>query len=491
MISSIRAKLLLTLLLVSGSVVLCMYGVMQWSFDRGFLNYIHQQEAPAYEQLASALSKEWQKNQSWDLLTRDRRRWDRLLIEHFTALPEDFRMRRPRPDARFEGEPRRPFPEAGRPPPPPDNERVRLPFLLDNKQAVLIGRSEQAKDLILYPIVDREGSAKVIGYLGQRPMQSLTSQLDRLFVAQQSQAFLWVSAAMLLLTMLGAIPLAGHFGKPIRALSQGTRQLMQGHFDTRIPVDGRDELAQLAEHFNALAAALQQNEHIRRQWVADISHELRTPLAVLRGEIEAMQDGVRPLNVENLGSLHGDVMHLHRLVNDLYELSMSDIGALNYHKTVLSPWGILQECVDSFQAGYARKQLTLSLTISDSEGARVLGDADRLKQLFANLLKNSLRYTDGPGRLEITADISAREVVIAFNDSSPGVPVDDCARLFERLFRMESSRNRASGGAGLGLAICRNIVDAHGGQISAEPSPLGGVCITLRLPRTFTRPGPH
>jgi two-component system sensor histidine kinase BaeS len=227
---------------------------------------------------------------------------------------------------------------------------------------------------------------------------------------------------------------------------------------------------------------LQQNEASRKQWIADIAHELRTPLAILRGEIEALQDGINQPDASTLASLHQEVSHLQRLVSDLYDLSMSDSGALSYRKESLDLIALLQETLTLHSTPLQEKGLHIGLAGLSQQPVRIQGDPQRLQQLFKNLLENSLRYTDKPGQLQVSTQLQASMVTLVFADSLPGVPEDALPHLFERLYRVESSRNRATGGAGLGLSICYNIVEAHGGKISAAHSALGGLEIRVNLP---------
>lgn len=219
---------------------------------------------------------------------------------------------------------------------------------------------------------------------------------------------------------------------------------------------------------------------MRRDFMADISHELRTPLAVLRGELEAIQDGVRQFTPDSVASLQAEVGTLTKLVDDLHQLSMSDEGALAYQKSSLDLIPLLEVASGSFRERFASRGLTLQLSLPDS--MTVFGDRDRLMQLFNNLLENSLRYTDSGGGLYISAEQRERMVLLTFADSAPGVSDEQLQKLFERFYRTEGSRNRASGGSGLGLAICVNIVQAHNGLIRAAHSPFGGVSITVELP---------
>jgi len=443
---------------------------MQWSFDRGFLAYINAQESPKYELLAQKLSKEWQQTNSWERLKNNRRLWGTLFSE---TLGIELPQRPPRGGFR---PPRGDF----RPPsPPPKQGDTDRPFLLDKDKHIIFGHKEALSNVTLYPIHSQEA---LVGYVGQPRKKELTGELDRVFVEQQAEAFSWIALIMVLIPLCIALPIAAHLVKPIRHLTEGTKKLTSGNYKTTIPVVSKDELGQLSKDFNTLAHTLSENETSRQQWIADISHELRTPLAVLKGEIEAIQDGVRQSTPKAIASLHSEVEHLSQLVNDLYELSMSDIGALSYKKEKIYPGDVLEDTIDGFQRVFAQKGINILYTPSENNSYLCLADEKRLKQLFSNLLKNTLRYTDAPGTLEVIEEPEKDHVLLHFKDSSPGVEPEELKKLFQRLYRVEASRNRASGGAGLGLSICQNIVSAHEGTLSAARSPFGGVWITIKLP---------
>jgi two-component system sensor histidine kinase BaeS len=289
----------------------------------------------------------------------------------------------------------------------------------------------------------------------------------------------------LLLVLLAAVlsfPLARRLVRPIRALADATHRLSAGEFTTRVPVDSQDELGRLASDFNILALTLESNEKARRQWVADISHELRTPVAVMRGEIEAIQDGIRQCSSGTVDSLHGEILRLSRLVDDLHQLAMSDLGALTYRKQRIDLAEILTDAVEGHRNEFATRKIDISIELPPHRYVPIFGDEGRLHQLLANLLDNSLKYTSEGGRLLISMSINDGKVIIDFKDSAPSVSDTDLERLFERLYRAESSRNRSTGGAGLGLSICRNIVEVHGGSIVAQKSELGGIWVRVELP---------
>ncbi|MDA3902261.1 MAG: ATP-binding protein [Desulfuromusa sp.] len=458
----IKHKLFFTLLLTSIVVSSGMFLFMQWSFDRGFLNYVNNQQMQELDQLSERLVANYAREGSWYFLKGNSLLWEQLLrtAEKDTEQPESRSEQR---GSQLSG--------------PPPGRGPRVALYDANKQGIFAPPIEQ--QLQLKPLRYQES---VVGYLAIVPPKELSEAGDLQFVKQQTETFALVALAMAVLSLLLSFPLTIHLLRPIKALAGGTRKLIAGHFKTRIPVTTKDELGQLSTDFNSLAITLEKNEQARQQWVADISHELRTPLAVLRGDIEALQDGIRQPGPKTFEALHSEVMHLGRLVNDLYELSMSDIGALTYKKVIVDPIGILNGSIEQFEQRFAEKKMHLSAELPIDSSFQLLADPDRLQQLFTNLLENSLRYTDTPGKLNIHMKTEKNVLFIYFEDSAPGVTAEQLEKLFDRLYRVEISRNRARGGAGLGLAICRNIIEAHQGIIEAESSVLGGLNITIKFP---------
>ena len=236
----------------------------------------------------------------------------------------------------------------------------------------------------------------------------------------------------------------------------------------------------LAADFNHLARPLEQHREARRRWGADIAHELRTPLSILRGEIQALQDGVRSATPAALNSLHAECDRMGSLIEDLYLLSLADAGALEYRFESLDLAEVVAESLEPQTAILGEAGLVLEAVIGSVPPIR--GDGRRLGQLIDNLLTNTRRYTDAPGRVRVELGSVANEVILVVEDSAPGVPAESLDLLFDRLYRVDASRNRAAGGAGLGLAICRAIVLAHDGRIAATASALGGLRIEVHLP---------
>jgi len=487
---SLTTKFFLNLLAAIGIVVVAMVCLIQYSFDRGFLDYVNTIELKRLKTVAESLENAYGENGDWGFLRNNPRI---LMVFLRDSMPEDSSPSDPKgfPENGRRGRPDGP-PEppgsfkpdmANRPPPRNAPEASQLfehrIVLMDGKENTLFGPPDHPAHM---KTIDLKYKHEPVGYLGLIPVQHLTENLQLRFVEKQKKAFVIIALLTAFVAILLSLPLARQMVKRIKALVIATHRLTAGHYDTRLPVGAKDELGRLIRDFNTLANTLAQNEQMRRRFVGDISHELRTPLAVLRGEIEALQDNVRTATPETLSSLHAEVMQLDRLVGDLFQLSLSDMGALTYRKENLDLASFLSEIVESFKTGFSEKGISVTLNRPPEGDFRLFGDPGRLQQLFENLLSNSLKYTDPGGQLHLGLEMSDDVLTIICKDSAPGVGPEEIEKLFDRLYRVESSRNRASGGAGLGLAICKKIVEAHEGTIVAEPSDLGGVSIKIELP---------
>ncbi len=508
----IAPKLFLALLLTNTLIIGAMAGVLRWRTESDFLDYLRETEVKAISPLVEELARRYRDNQGWDGL-RHNHRWWRQTLE--SALPnirartgnaqQPPLRRRPSPELWDDPPPRggprrfqppgfdreappddpnrRPPPLVRRPPPPAAAEDpLRLVprlVLIDADETVVMGRQPPSDDATRLPIkVDQQ----LVGWLTIAPSSLPTDQLTLRFLDRQRDVAILIAGAALLISALVALLLTRTVTGPIKKLAHGARALAAGAFDSRVNLPGNDELAGLARDFNSLAKTLEQNEQARRAWIADISHELRTPLSVLRGEIEAMQDGVREATPERIASLHDEVLGLSQLVEDLYQLSLSDLGALTYRKAMIDLRALLDDVAERFRPRLAEQEIELVCDPFEGAPWMVWGDRERLAQLFTNLLENSCRYTDAGGRVELSAVRTPGWLMIDLEDSPPGVPEAALSRLFERLYRVDASRNRHQGGAGLGLSICKSIVEGHDGKVTASASRLGGLHVTVRLP---------
>jgi len=349
-----------------------------------------------------------------------------------------------------------------------------------NHELVASSGRESAPDSAMRPVVY---SGKIVGWLAVNGPDSLSDAADIAFQAQQMRATWQIAGVAVVLAAIVALLLARIVLAPVKRLMNATHSLAGGDYSARVPAGRRDELGRLASDFNVLADSLQKAERSRRNLIADISHELRTPLAVLRGELEAIEDGVHEFDRDSLKSLQTEVNMLNKLIEDLYELSLSDVGALSYHKTPTHVAELARASLDAMRESFRAKQIAVEFSCMQAiADARFPVDSARLVQSLKTLLQNSLPYTDPGGHVRVSLSESGHGWQLEVQDALPGVPEAALAHLFDRFYRVDESRSRQSGGAGLGLSLCRAIVTAHGGTIDARPSPLGGVWITARFP---------
>ncbi|SDJ72891.1 ATP-binding protein [Billgrantia gudaonensis] len=460
-VSRLGIKLFLIILLVNVVIAGLVFLSVSRSLDRGFIEYLETTQANRAERLAEGLGEEWARRGGWQWLRNSPPAWHRLVRQQL-----------------WPGERR-----------PPHGIERRLgdarDFVLHDAEGLpVIGlppdkrEHGDATDLEWLPIVH---DGERVGTLGYRPPRQLLARMEHVFLSRQQRNLGIVVAALGLASLLLAGGLAWWLGRRTHGMALATQRLTEGDYSTRLPERGRDELARLAHDFNVLAATLEASREARSRWVSDIAHELRTPLSVLRGEIEAMQDGIRTLDANGLHSLGQEVGQLERLVADLRLLSQSDAGALEVQLAPLNLADSLTSRLDEARGWLADSGLTLTTDIPGP--AWIRGDARRLRQLWTNLLDNSCAYTHSPGRLEVRLEGLADRVRIVWEDSAPGVPEASLPKLTERLYRVEDSRSRASGGSGLGLSIAGALIKAHGGTLTPSNSPLGGLRWTLEFPR--------
>lgn len=317
---------------------------------------------------------------------------------------------------------------------------------------------------------------RTVGALLLAKAQRADDDLAVAFLIAQQRRLGLVLVAGVLASVVAAAWLAAGLRRPVRQLVDGARQLEAGHFDARLPTTRGDELGELAQTFNHLAARLGDTERERQQWMADTSHELRTPLAVLRAQLEALQDGVRSATPDAVALMLAQVAALTRLVEDLQALAPPPLV-----QGPVDAWAVVGDAVAAFAERARAAGLALSIGAPPARST-VSGDAGRLRQVVANLLENSLRYTDAGGRIAAAATLEGNSLRVTMDDTAPDVPPAALGRLGQRFFRVDASRSRRSGGSGLGLALTRQIVDAHGGQLAFEASPLGGLRAIVTLP---------
>ncbi|WP_458068223.1 ATP-binding protein [Rhodanobacter sp. BL-MT-08] len=438
----------------------------------GFVAYVNTLDLARLAPLAQELDQRADAAQGFDGL-RDRASWDALLHRLLEPWPpRGPRANRAPPPLAPEPPHRAPGGDDGAPPPPALPPRVSL---LDAQHRWIIGAPLRA-DALQRPL---QQNGVLVGWLALQPLTHTVETRDTDFLSAQIRDMALLAGMLVLLALGVAWIFARHLLAPLRDVEQSADQLASGSYGQHLETSRRDELGDLVRHINRLSSALQANESVRRRWIADISHELRTPLSIVRGEIEAMQDGVRVADAGGLRSLHEEVMRLDRLVDDLHQLSMADLGSLSHRPQLLDIAELIGTACTSLEPIAREAQLTIERDLSS---ALVRVDPDRVRQLIDNVIGNSLRYSDRGGRVRISTATHAHAVEMIVDDTPPGVDAGSLERLFEPLYRGEASRDRKRGGSGLGLAIAQRIAAAHDGTLRALPSPLGGLRIVLTLP---------
>ncbi|MCB1688362.1 MAG: HAMP domain-containing protein [Halioglobus sp.] len=472
---SIAQKLIAAFVGLTLLVLIATLGLARWSFEQGFLDYVNALEQTRLEQVQNDLAAAYEAaGNSWSSVTEQR----------FAGL-----VYRSTPREPFGGPP--PADRVGEAPPPPARgPRPQGPgapptALYDVTGSLVVGERVGTGDTktIRVPIMV-DGQA--VGELRSAPRRQITSPLETEFSRQQLRTSWLLGVSSLVLAIAVSLVLARGLLAPIRRMIDSVARLSSGDYAHRMNESRGDELGQLTKDLDRLGSTLEANQSSRKRLLADISHELRTPLTVLAGEIEALKDGVREFNARQLDSLDQEVQRLSHLIDDLYQLSISDVGGLRYQFATVNIADCLQQAIDRMRDRAAAQGIDLSLQLPEVDASRsgmaVTADINRIEQLLLNLLENSLAYTDAPGKINVGLSRTATMAVVSIDDTPPTVRDSDCEALFDPLFRGEASRSRRTGGAGLGLAICRNIATAHGGSIVAAPSALGGLGIRIELP---------
>ena len=511
-------------LAVTAIVILCI-GTMAWvtsaNLQRGFVAYLNELQTQDMDQLRELLEDRYRSEGNFDWLRHQPRALRDLLDQmkpRIMAEPDVHhppRRRRPREDDEPQAVPPPPPPQADSPSayprprrdgpyglPPPRREEgdpERRPPPREEGP----GRRDPMGFASRISIQDADGRAvmgppdfppgierdikvdgKVVGRMRLTPLRQASGSDASAtgFLREQMQSLLLLSTALILLAILAAIWLARHLLRPVAALRDVTARIACGEFDARAPLLARDELAELALYVNAMAEALEESEQQRRKMLANVSHELRTPLTVIRGEIEALLDGIRQADAGALASLHAEVLRLNKLVDDLHQLTLADAGDLHYQWQQVNLPELLLPLLARYQPRAQQAGLDLSWSLPPAAIELRKADAGRLTQVVSNLLENSVRYTDSGGQIVVALTQAAGVAELTVEDSAPSVPPDAYNLMFDRLYRADAARSRAKGGSGLGLAICKALVEAHGGTIVALPSVLGGVKMLIRLP---------
>jgi two-component system OmpR family sensor kinase/two-component system sensor histidine kinase BaeS len=376
-------------------------------------------------------------------------------------------------------------PDRPAPAPPGTLERIVVTDadgrILVDSAATLLGKRLSEKDL-------RHGAPLFVdgepgGHLLVGQFVDQDDSLEAEFLRSLDQALLLAAllagGAALVLALLLSRSLSG----PLQALAAAAGQLAAGKRGLRVGVGSGREVGLLARSFNAMAESLERQETLRQQMIADIAHELRTPLAVIRGNLEALLDGIYQPNAETILPIHEEALLLTRLVDELRDLALAEAGQLPLHLERVDPVELLRGVMAGFQAQANERSIELPLVLPPARLPAIEVDPGRIRQVLSNLLSNALRHTPQRGRVRVALQqISAHWVQVRVSDNGVGIDPQDLPHLFDRFYRGGRARTRDGSGTGLGLAIARQWVEAHGGSIRAESAPGQGTTFTFTLP---------
>lgn len=289
-----------------------------------------------------------------------------------------------------------------------------------------------------------------------------------------------ISLILAIFLVIVATLLIRRFVNPLADVIYAAREVSSGKLNTRIPLEGPQDLRSLSESFNEMASSLERSDRERREMLADVAHELRTPLSVIRGRLEGIVDGIYNENGSQVSMALEQTYLMQRLVDDLRLLTLVETRQLAFDRHDINVGNVIHSVMDMFSAEAQEKNITLSFTEqSGNLSARL--DPQRLEQVISNLVGNAIRYIPEGGKVWVTANEANNVLRITINDNGQGIPAEDLPYIFDRFWRKEKSRSRATGGTGLGLAIAKQLVEAQGGMIGASNLPQGGLQVVIEL----------
>ncbi len=322
-----------------------------------------------------------------------------------------------------------------------------------------------------------------VGYLLPENRFSVLPAVELALLSRLNRSAL-IAAAIAGVFALGlAFGLAYILQRPIRELTRAAAAMAEGDLSQRVQPRGRDEIATLSKTFNEMAASLEMAEKRRKALTADIAHELRNPLAVQRANLEALRDGLYPLEKEHLDPVLQQNMLLERLVEDLRTLALADAGQLPLDRVPTDLLALLRRMSALQEPAFMARSIRLQQDLAEN-CPRALVDPGRIEQIITNLMDNALQHTPEGGRVTLSLACGSEEFILTVHDNGPGIPEEDLPHIFERFYRADKSRSRSEGHTGLGLSIARRIAEAHGGRLEAANHPQGGAVFTLSLPNS-------
>lgn len=471
-------KLLLTHVLVIGVLAIAFLAFSYASNQSLVSDAMNGIDETVLEELVPILAQRYAQEGSFKSLIDDSSQWHQLVNANFFRIflalsPKPSPVPNANPPATVVG-----GAEVGKPCEPPFPTFLQRLALLDKQNQPLIAAPKQAAEQYQKPIKVR---GEIVGWLRVGKINVDSLPYAGFFFKQQLRLTLWAITCACGIALLLGYLLSKHITEPLFTIARETQKLARRDFSVNIQIDTGDELQVLAQHINIIAGEIKQYNQRQKQWLMDISHELRTPITILFGEVAAILDNVNQVNRGTMQSLQEEVVYLKRLVDDLHALSVLDDGDFHLSCVPLDLIDMVQQQAARYSDRFESNGIKLCLDCVTAP-IWVTADRDRLGQVLRNIWENCLRYTQIPGSVSVRVRLQALQACIWIEDSGPGVAAELMPKLFDRLYRLDVARTRIGGGAGLGLAICKTIINAHGGNISAYSSAAGGLGIKIELP---------
>ncbi len=408
------------------------------------------------------------------VVDRDRASFVTLLVQHYQANGNWNGVEEVFENGRFQA-------------PEPYNHHAALVLVDVNGEVVFSQGDNQAINQSLQrdrgrgvPIIV---DGNLVGWLRSVPLSQSPrpDSPEARFLADTTRAILYSAIGATVIALLLGILLARTLTRPIRELTLVTRVLAKGDLGQQVTVRTRDELGELAASFNQMSAELARASELRRQMTADIAHELRTPLSLILGYTESLSEGKLPATQETFDIMHDEAQHLSRVIDDLRTLSLADAGELPLARRPVDPRTLLERAMSAHLPEAQRQGISMQIETS-SDLPQVEVDPGRMAQVLENLVNNALRYTPEGGRIVLSAEANTSTIKLHVQDNGVGIAPEDLPYVFDRFYRSEKSRPRQGTESGLGLAIAKSIVEAHGGSLWVESALGEGTTFTIALP---------